>query len=421
MDSLKCGCGSCVLFAYAVLYLMVGLGAANVVLIGNNVSLSFEDMEATFAPVIKGSGICGVLYIAEPIDACSQLTNKVVEGSLSPFVLIIRGGCAFDDKVRSAQNAGFGAAIVYDDEDRGVLVSTVTGTSHGICIHAVFVSRASGEVLMKYAGRSDVEFWIIPTLENSALSIMAISFTSLLVMSAVLATCVFVRRHCMRSEQPRVSNTREFHGMSSQLVKAMPSLVFTSVLEDNCTSRTCAICLDDYNIGEKLRILPCHHKFHAICVDLWLTSWRTFCPVCKQDASTGIANPAASECTRLLSSGVSSSSSRASFHSTLASSPAIQIIPQSQSVSRTYSTSGTPRVPNPQRSYSRSPAINITRSSADLRNVSSHRSPASYLVSPHSLGVSLSSPINSRYASPCMPGSSNASPSYLVGSSGCQS
>ena len=105
-----------------------------------------------------------------------------------------------------------------------------------------------------------VEIWLIPTFENSAWSIMAISFISLLAMSAVLATCFFVRRHRIRRERPRAPLVREFHGMSSRLVKAMPSLVFTSVLEDNCTSRTCAICLEDYCVGEKLRILPCCHS-----------------------------------------------------------------------------------------------------------------------------------------------------------------
>ncbi|PQM38670.1 receptor homology region transmembrane domain- and RING domain-containing protein 2 [Prunus yedoensis var. nudiflora] len=98
---------------------------ANVVLIGNNVTLSFDDIEANFAPAIKGSGECGVLYLAEPVDACSTLTNKVEKGTnySSPFVLIIRGGCGFEEKVRRAQKAGFKAAIVYDNEDGGVLNS----------------------------------------------------------------------------------------------------------------------------------------------------------------------------------------------------------------------------------------------------------------------------------------------------------
>ncbi|CAL5362035.1 unnamed protein product [Camellia sinensis] len=145
-------------------------------------------------------------------------------------------------------------------------------------------------------------------------------------MSAVLATCFFVRRHRIRRERPRASHVREFHGMSSRLVKAMPSLIFTAVVEDNCTSATCAICLEDYNVGERLRVLPCRHKFHAFCVDAWLTTWRTFCPVCKRDARTSTGDPPASERTPLLSSSpasVASSSVLSSVRSSLASSSAI--------------------------------------------------------------------------------------------------
>ncbi|KAJ0969529.1 hypothetical protein J5N97_022406 [Dioscorea zingiberensis] len=246
-------------------FLLFEFAAGNVVVIGKNVSLSFDDVEANFAGAIKGSGERGVLYIANPLDACTHLTNTVDSDSNPPFALIIRGGCTFDEKVRNAQIAGFKAAIVYDNEDSDVLVA-MAGTPGGIHIHAVFVSKASGEKLKEYAGRTDMEFWIIPTFENSAWSIMAISFISLLAVSAVLATCFFVRRHSIRRETPRVP-VREFHGMSKRMVKAMPSLIFTSVLEDNCTSMTCAICLEDYTVGEKIRVLPCRHKFHACCVD----------------------------------------------------------------------------------------------------------------------------------------------------------
>ncbi|CAL5385485.1 unnamed protein product [Camellia sinensis] len=411
----------CLVLVCCFLSLLTCVALGNVVLIGNNVTLSFEDIEASFAPAVKGSGECGTLYLAEPLDACSPLrkVDSTEKGTCSPFVLIVRGACSFEDKVRKAQAAGFKAAIIHDNVD-GDLVA-MAGSSAGIKIHAVFVSKASGELLAKYAGVGNMELWIIPSFENSAWSIMAISFISLLAMSAVLATCFFVRRHRIRRERPRASHVREFHGMSSRLVKAMPSLIFTAVVEDNCTSATCAICLEDYNIGERLRVLPCRHKFHAFCVDAWLTTWRTFCPVCKRDARTCTGDPPASERTPLLSSSpasVASSSVLSSVRSSLASSSAIQIAPAS---SRSPSVSSTPYMQQSLQTHRQSPYLSASRSSVDLRNASSQRSHASsYLVSPLSMGYPSVSPLNSRYMSPYIPSPSPGNASSYVGSSSHQ-
>uniref|UniRef100_J3MPL0 RING-type domain-containing protein n=1 Tax=Oryza brachyantha TaxID=4533 RepID=J3MPL0_ORYBR len=369
----------------ALICLMAQLGACNVVLMANNMTLSFDDVEATFAPAVKDSGVKGAIYTVEPLDACSPLRKKAVDGPASPFALVIRGGCQFDDKVRNAQNAGFKAVIVYDNEDSGALVS-MAGSSSGIQIYAVFLSKASGEVLKKYSDKTDVEVWILPVYESSAWSIMAISFTSLLAMAAVLATYFFVRRHQIRRDRRRIPVTQEFHGMSSQLVKAMPSLIFTKVQEDNSTSSSCAICLEDYSFGEKLRVLPCHHKFHATCVDMWLTSWKTFCPVCKRDASAGTSKPPASEFTPLLSSIIhlpAESTALSSFRSAVAASPPrpIRHHPSSQFTSRAYSISSAPRTYNPQRYYTNPPLISTSRSNVDLANMFSHSAPSIHAFS----------------------------------------
>lgn len=419
------GVASRILLCSLYLLMMVTLSSATVALMGPNVTLTFDDIESTFAAAVMTSGICGKLYIAEPIDACSPLMNKVEvehgENCTSPFALIIRGGCSFENKVRKAQRAGFEAVIVYDSEAGGALVA-MAGNSAGIKIPAVFVSNAAGETLKIYAGL-DMELWIIPSYESSAWSIMAISFISLLAMSAVLATCFFVRRHRVRRERPQ-GRVREFHGMSSRLVKAMPSLIFTAVTEDKSTSATCAICLEDYSVGEKLRILPCRHKFHALCIDAWLTTWRTFCPVCKRDARTITGEPPASESTPLLSSNPSSAASsplssfRSSFRSSSVRSSAIQIAsPSSRShaTSRDHSVSSSPQIPRPLRSYhhhQNSPSMSASRSSFDLRNMSSQRSYASQFISPYS-GYPSPSPLNNRYMSPYIPSPSNASSSYL--------
>jgi len=46
------------------------------------------------------------------------------------------------------------------------------------------------------------------------------------------------------------------------------------------TNDSCAICLADYKVGDKLTPLPCFHKFHKKCVNKWL-ELKSDCPVCK--------------------------------------------------------------------------------------------------------------------------------------------
>lgn len=49
----------------------------------------------------------------------------------------------------------------------------------------------------------------------------------------------------------------------------------------------CAICLDEYEVGDKLRELPCKHFFHSQCIDPWFKDVHSICPVCKRDYSEG--------------------------------------------------------------------------------------------------------------------------------------
>ena len=48
-------------------------------------------------------------------------------------------------------------------------------------------------------------------------------------------------------------------------------------------SACCAICLEEFEHKEKLRVLPCGHKFHEDCLVPWLTERHASCPLCKMD------------------------------------------------------------------------------------------------------------------------------------------
>ncbi|KAF0896550.1 hypothetical protein E2562_024401 [Oryza meyeriana var. granulata] len=43
---------------------------------------------------------------------------------------------------------------------------------------------------------------------------------------------------------------------------------------------SCAVCLEDFEAGEKLKRLPCSHCFHGSCTLDWLRV-RHLCPLCR--------------------------------------------------------------------------------------------------------------------------------------------
>jgi len=46
---------------------------------------------------------------------------------------------------------------------------------------------------------------------------------------------------------------------------------------------TCAVCLEDIELGEWYKRLPnCEHCFHATCIDQWLLK-RATCPICREE------------------------------------------------------------------------------------------------------------------------------------------
>jgi E3 ubiquitin-protein ligase RNF13 len=137
-------------------------------------------------------------------------------------------------------------------------VIAVSGSSDGIYIYAVFVSWLSGESLLQIAGDRDTTCIIQPDFEDAAWSIMAVSFISLVAVSAVLATLFFVRRQQLQHLGTHLLS-RVTSGMSATQVKSLPSIVFQGPGNGSGTAETCAICLEDYEIGEKLRLLPCKH------------------------------------------------------------------------------------------------------------------------------------------------------------------
>ena len=48
---------------------------------------------------------------------------------------------------------------------------------------------------------------------------------------------------------------------------------------------SCAVCKDEFEIGQELLLMPCKHYFHNDCLLPWLNE-RNSCPVCRYELPT---------------------------------------------------------------------------------------------------------------------------------------
>jgi len=87
-------------------------------------------------------------------------------------------------------------------------------------------------------------------------------------------------------EMLMLSSEPEHRGADESTIEALPSEIIqehdslTSTIPNESNREKCAICLECFQVGEKVRRLPCSHVYHQACVDRWLRS-NASCPVCK--------------------------------------------------------------------------------------------------------------------------------------------
>ncbi|XP_037886210.1 RING-H2 finger protein ATL70-like [Glossina fuscipes] len=62
-------------------------------------------------------------------------------------------------------------------------------------------------------------------------------------------------------------------------VETLPKYEFSSASNDG-SEQCCAVCLNDFQLNEIIRKLPCAHDFHSDCVDKWIKLHQT-CPMCR--------------------------------------------------------------------------------------------------------------------------------------------
>uniref|UniRef100_A0A3Q7HSY2 RING-type domain-containing protein n=1 Tax=Solanum lycopersicum TaxID=4081 RepID=A0A3Q7HSY2_SOLLC len=89
------------------------------------------------------------------------------------------------------------------------------------------------------------------------------------------------------SSQPSVSSIGSVPA-PNEVVESLPVKSYNKFRRSsNDEVAQCYICLVEYEEGDMLRTLPCHHEFHRTCVDKWLKEIHRVCPLCRGDICQG--------------------------------------------------------------------------------------------------------------------------------------
>merc|ERR1711973_20573 len=128
-----------------------------------------------------------------------------------------------------------------------------------------FVGHTDGAKLMAhYTYEKARGAFVVRLTDNQPFDINAY----LLPFAIVVGICFIIMLGIMIFKCVQDRRRERRHRLPKSSLKKIPTKKFAE--GDEVHWETCCICLDDYVVGDKLRILPCGHAYHMKCIDPWL-------------------------------------------------------------------------------------------------------------------------------------------------------
>ncbi|KAG8438971.1 hypothetical protein GDO86_005234, partial [Hymenochirus boettgeri] len=217
------------------------------------------------------------------------------------IALLQRGNCTFKEKILRAASHNASAVVIYNNNSKE---ETVTMTHQGTGdIVAIMISEARGREILSYVERNISVLMAIAVgsrnqpknLSRGSLVFVSISFIVLMVISSAWLIFYFIQK--IRYTSTRDRNQRRLGDAAKKAIgKLTTRTVKKGDKETDPDFDHCAVCIESYKQNDIVRVLPCKHVFHKVCVDPWLSEHCT-CPMCKLNILKALGIAANLPCT----------------------------------------------------------------------------------------------------------------------------
>ncbi|XP_066475210.1 E3 ubiquitin-protein ligase RNF149 isoform X2 [Tiliqua scincoides] len=203
------------------------------------------------------------------------------------IALVARGGCSLQHKIGHAVRRRAAAVVVYNEPRFGntTLPASHLGTSHTVVIMVAHpkgmeilepVQRGIPVKMAISVGRQHKQEFI----SGQSAAFVAIALITMMIISLAWLIFFYIQRFLHTRSQ--FGNQRD----RKETVKAIGQLQLHIVNRKDkgldVDAENCAICIENFQPKDTVRVLPCKHVFHRHCIDPWLLDHRT-CPMCKLD------------------------------------------------------------------------------------------------------------------------------------------
>uniref|UniRef100_A0A3Q3VV30 RING-type domain-containing protein n=1 Tax=Mola mola TaxID=94237 RepID=A0A3Q3VV30_MOLML len=218
-------------------------------------------------------------------QGCDPNTRFLVPPRTVHWVALLqRGNCTFKEKILKAATYNATAVLIYNNSTNKTVKMGHEGTGDKV---AVMITEAYGKEILAHLDRNLTVLvsvvvghrGLTKSINRGSLVFVSISFIVLMIISSAWLIFYFIQKIRYTGARDR-SQRRLGDAAKKAIGKLTTRTVKKGDKETDPDFNHCAVCIEVYQLNDVVRILPCKHVFHKMCVDPWLNEHCT-CPMCK--------------------------------------------------------------------------------------------------------------------------------------------